>query len=215
MRILTIMDKNKNAVAVFNKWATLYQSKFMDVSLYAETLDFFCDLEGKEASILELACGPGNITKYLLDRNPQLKILGTDLAPNMLALAQNNNPNAVFEILDCRDIALLEQQFDAIMCGFCLPYLSKEETKKLIADVEKILNKNGLLYLSTMEDDYEKSGFKKGSTGDEIFQHFYTLDFLVSILENHHFEVIRTKRIVSINENATATDIVVIAKLRR
>ncbi|GEP51735.1 SAM-dependent methyltransferase [Flavobacterium noncentrifugens] len=208
------MDKNKNAVAVFDKLATLYQSRFMDVSLYAETLDFFCDLAGKDASILELACGPGNITKYLLDRNPQLKILGTDLAPNMLALAKNNNPKGVFEVLDCRDIVLLEQQFDAIMCGFCLPYLSKIETTKLIADATQILNQNGLLYLSTMEDDYEKSGFKKGSTGDAVFQHFYTLDFLVSILEINHFEIIKAKRFFSTSENATATDLVVIAKLR-
>ena len=35
------MDKNKIAVGVFDKLATLYQEKFMDVNLYSDTFDFF------------------------------------------------------------------------------------------------------------------------------------------------------------------------------
>jgi 23S rRNA G2069 N7-methylase RlmK/C1962 C5-methylase RlmI len=46
------------------------------------------------------------------------------------------------------------------MCGFCLPYLSKEEAVKLIRDAAAILNPDGVFYISTMEDDYSKSDFK-------------------------------------------------------
>lgn len=35
------------------------------------------------------------------------------------------------------------------MCGFCLPYLSKEETEKLINDVSRLLNPEGVFYIST------------------------------------------------------------------
>jgi len=208
------MVKSRNAVAVFDKVAELYQSKFMDVSLYGKTLDAFCDLIGEKASVLELACGPGNITKYLLDRHSKLQVLATDLAPNMVKLAKANNPTARFQLLDCRDLAVINMKFDAIMCGFCLPYLSKDETIKLIADAALVLNDNGLLYLSTMEDEYEKSGFKTGSTGDAVFQHFYTLDLLESILVRSHFELVYTERLVSTTENTTVTDLVIIAKLK-
>ena len=63
------MDKTKIAVAIFNKYASEYQDKFMDLALYHDTFDLFCNLLVREnPTILELACGPGNITKYLLKK---------------------------------------------------------------------------------------------------------------------------------------------------
>ena len=56
----------------------------MDVSLYKGALKTFCNLIKKEnAKVLDLACGPGNVTKYLLTEKPNLIVLGIDLATNM------------------------------------------------------------------------------------------------------------------------------------
>src|SRR6218665_64086 len=118
------MDKNQKAVAIFDKLATLYQSKFMDVSMYAVGLDLFCTTVKKEAAVLELACGPGNITRYLLNKRPDLKIMATDLAPNMVTLGKANNHEAEFILLDCRDLLVLNRKFDAVICGFCLPSIN-------------------------------------------------------------------------------------------
>lgn len=178
------MDKNKQAVEIFNKLAQGYQDKFMDVSLYHDSFDVFCNLIKKEdANLLELACGPGNITQYLLKKRPDLTILGTDLAPNMIELAKTNNPKANFQLLDSRNINSLNKTFDAIMCGFCLPYLSKEEAIQLIADASNVLTNDGVFYISTMEDDYSKSEFKKGSSGDQIFMHFHEGAYLTEALK--------------------------------
>ncbi|MES2134212.1 MAG: class I SAM-dependent methyltransferase [Bacteroidota bacterium] len=189
------MDKNKIAVAVFNKMAQVYQDKFMDVNLYDDTFDFFCKaITSKNAEVLELACGPGNITQHLLKKRPDFRILGTDLAPNMIALARINNPGIPFEVMDCREIDKIDRTFNGIMCGFCLPYLAKKETIKLINDAFMLLKPGGVLYLSTMEDDYTKSEFKKGSGGDEIFMHFYRADDLISISEERGFKILNLDR---------------------
>jgi len=45
-------------------------------------------LLNEQAKVLELACGPGNITKCLLSKRPDLEILATDIAPNILELAK-------------------------------------------------------------------------------------------------------------------------------
>ncbi len=207
------MDKTKIAVNIFNKYASDYQNKFMDVNMYANTFDFFCDnIKNKNAEILELACGPGNITKYLLNKRNDFKILSTDLAPNMIELAKINNPQAEFQLMDCRDICKLEKKYDGIMCGFCFPYLSKEEAIKFICDASKILKPNGLLYISTMEDDYNKSGLKKGSQGDEIFMHYHQADYLTEALKNNHFEILNLDRKNSISTDGTETiDLIMIA----
>jgi trans-aconitate methyltransferase len=202
------MDKTKIAVDIFNKLAQHYQDKFMDVSLYAATFDRFCENITKEnAEVLELACGPGNITKYLLTKRPDLKILGTDLAPNMIELAKQNNPQAEFQLLDCRAILSLNKKFDAVMCGFALPYLSKEDAVKLIGDAVQVLNPGGVIYISTMEDDYSKSGLRKGSTGDEIFMHFHEAGYLTEALEGNGLKVLDLQRL----KQDEVVDLVIIA----
>lgn len=208
------MDKNKIAVDVFDKLAMLYQEKFMDVNLYGDTFDFFCDtIKKQNAELLEIACGPGNITKYLLNKRPDLKILGIDLAPCMIELAKINNPTAEFHLLDCRQIGTIAKKFDAIMCGFCLPYLNKNEAIKLLSDASILLNSKGVIYISTMEDDYNKSGFKKGSTGDEIFMHFYQADFLTSILKENNFNILKLDRKeYDIADGTKTTDLIIIAE---
>ena len=196
------MNKNKIAVDIFNKLAQGYQDKFMDVSLYHDSFDIFCSYIKKEkASVLELACGPGNITQYLLKKRPDLNILGTDLAPNMIELAKINNPLANFQLLDSRAITSLNKTYDAIMCGFCLPYLNKEEAIQLIENAAKVLTDNGVIYISTMEDDYSKSDFKKGSSGDEIFMHYHQGDYLTEALKTNGFTTINV-----IRQNYPTTD---------
>lgn len=209
------MDKTKIAVDIFNKHASAYQNKFMDVSMYHDSFDLFCShIKKKGAEILELACGPGNITKYLLDKRPDFKILGTDLAPNMIELAKLNNPSATFQLLDSRNIKTLNKTYDAILCGFILPYLSKEETEQLIKDTALILNSQGVIYISTMEDDYSKSGFKKGSAGDEIYMHYHQSDYLLEFLKNSGFEPIDLQRKIYLGQdNSNTVDLLIIAKL--
>lgn len=207
------MDRSKAAADIFNKHASLYQDKFMDVSLYHDSFIFFCDsIKEEDAEVLELACGPGNITKYLLSRRPDLKIFGIDLAPHMVELAKQNNPSAKFEVMDCRQIKKLNTKYDAIMCGFCLPYLSKEETLKLIFDSSQLLNPNGVIYISTMEDYYSKSGLKKGSQGDEIFMHYHEESYLVKSLGENGFKIEFTDRKNSTSNNEPVVDLILIAK---
>lgn len=188
------MDRSKNAIALFDKLAKLYESKYMNVDLYREGLDLFCgQIPKKNPEILELACGPGNITKYLLQKRPDFKIFGTDLAPNMIALAKANNPEAEFGLMDCRNIKQLAKKYDGIMCGFALPYLSKEEAIQLIADTANLLHPKGILYLSTMSDDYSKSGIEAASTGDKTFVYYHQADYLTKALEENCFKIILSK----------------------
>jgi len=207
------MDKTKVAVEIFNKLAKEYQEKFMNVDAYAPGLDFFCRQIKKEgAEILELACGPGNITRYLLNKRPDFKILGIDLAPNMVSLARINNPTARFEVMDCKTIGSLEKAYDALMCGFCLPYLSKEDALKLIKDAAQLLKPGGVLYLSTMEDDYSKSGLKKGSSGDEMFMHYHEGGYLLKAFKENDFVILDLQRQdYHEKDGSKTTDLVIIA----
>ncbi|MBX7221483.1 MAG: class I SAM-dependent methyltransferase [Blastocatellia bacterium] len=183
------MEKANTAVEVFNKLAETYQEKYMDVQLYHDTFDLFCRrVEKPGAAILEIGCGPGNITRYLLTKRPDFNILGTDLAPRMIELARKNNPGAVFQVWDGRKITCLNQQFDAVLVGFCLPYLTPQEVETLVQDTAHILTPQGVFYLSGMEGNPAQSGLQTSSAGDQVNLHFYEIDWLVQRLTKSGFE---------------------------
>jgi ubiquinone/menaquinone biosynthesis C-methylase UbiE len=186
------MDRYNETFETWNKVASLYQDKFMELDLYNESYDLICDsIAEKNAKILEVGCGPGNITRYLLSKRPEFDIHGIDIAPNMIELARKNNPKASFEVMDCRNISKINQLHDAIICGFCLPYLSPSDSRAFINDCSCLLKDNGLFDISFVEGNPENSGFQTGSSGDRTYFYFYKLDDLRSVLNENNFELIR------------------------
>src|SRR6218665_2040837 len=130
----------------------------------------------------------------------------------MVELAKINNPQAEFEVMDCRKIATLNKKYDAIMCGFCLPYLSKQEAVRLIADAALLLNARGIFYLSTMEDDYSKSGLQPGSTGDQVFMHYHEGGYLTEALTKNGFRINHLQRQDYPAGETKMTDLLIIAE---
>ena len=141
------MNKFKISVKRFDEFATEYTEKFMNIDSYRVHLDKFCDLlENKQPRILELACGPGNVTKYIKKRLQDSEIIAIDLAPRMIDIAIKTVKGVDFRVMDVREINTLNIRFDSIMCSFCLPFLSKEDTFKLISNCSHRLKENGILY---------------------------------------------------------------------
>jgi 2-polyprenyl-3-methyl-5-hydroxy-6-metoxy-1,4-benzoquinol methylase len=200
------MDKYKETFDTWNNIAAIYQDKFMDLNLYNDSYDYICNsVTKRKARLLEIGCGPGNITKYLLSKRPDFDIFGIDIAPNMIELAKVNNPTANFEVMDSRQINNLVTKYDGIICGFCLPYLSTIESNELISNSYHLLNENGLIYLSFVEGDPDKSDFKIGSGGRVYFQ-FHSLDDLKTQLIKTRFEEIEIFK-VKYKTSETAFDL--------
>lgn len=190
------MDKYQETKETWNKIAKIYQDKFMDLDLYNETYDFFCrNINADKAKILEVGCGPGNICKYLLSKHPEFEILGIDNSTNMVELAKANNPNASFIELDARRIHELKKNFDGIICGFVIPYLSSKDFEKFVHDCFNLLNENGLFYLSFVEGNPENSEYKIGSDGSRVYFYYYNLDQLICQLRFCKFEILATYKI--------------------
>lgn len=185
------MDRYQVTIATWNKLANQYQDKFMDLDLYNDTYDRFCMLvEKQQAGILEIACGPGNITRYLLHKRPDFKITATDVAPAMVTLARENNPEADVVLLDCRELSSINKMFDGVVCGFCMPYLTKEDCRKLIQDCADVLSTGGVLYISVIEDDYGNSAMQASSDGQySVFVYYHEAGYLTAFMEENDFGV--------------------------
>jgi trans-aconitate methyltransferase len=190
------MENFDVSVQRFDQFAVEYARRFMDMNEYSDSIDRFCDsIENTQPKILELACGPGNVTRLLKSRFPESQITAIDLAPQMIEIARKSLPEVDFRVMDVRNISTIPGRFDAIMCSFCLPFLSKEDTEKLIVDCAQQLVPGGVLYVSTMEGNEERAGFETNSfSGDaEIYFNYHQQSDLENAFEKSGFEIRQIK----------------------
>lgn len=190
------MENFDISVQRFDEFASEYAQRFMDLSSYSDSIDRFCDwIPGQQPQLLELGCGPGNVTRLLKLRFPESQITAIDLAPKMIEIARKELPEVDFRVMDVRDISIISEKFDAVMCSFCLPFLSKTDAKKLIADCADRLNPGGVFYLSTMEGDETRAGFETTSFSEnaEIYFNYHRQTDLEAVLLQCGFELIQAK----------------------
>jgi ubiquinone/menaquinone biosynthesis C-methylase UbiE len=65
------MDHCANSASTFHKLADRYRDKYMDLTLYDDSYREFCErLRQGRARVLDAACGPGNVSRYLIVRAP-------------------------------------------------------------------------------------------------------------------------------------------------
>jgi SAM-dependent methyltransferase len=206
-------DKSKGAVQVFDKLADLYLEKYFDVSAYHDSLSRWLELLGNQrVRVLELACGPGNLSHHVLSQKPDWQWLGIDLAPRMIELARKLNPGAQFEVMDVRAIRALKRRFDAAIIGFCFPYLDRAEVQTLLQDLNSLLEPGAFVYISTEEGLYETSKWVTGSRGDRVFMHYYTEPDLRECLTAAGFNTCEVYRQSATVNGRTIADLILLAQ---
>ena len=181
------MDPYKETFHTWNKLADVYRERFMDFDLYHGTYDTLCSFLPKNAKVLELGSGPGIIGKYLYDKRSDLQLLLTDVAPNMVKAIRKEVPKARTQVLDVRKLDSLHENFDAVIAGFVLPYLSEEDILKLMEVLQKNILPQGSIYLSFVPGKHSDSGFISGSTGDRTYFWYHSEDAVKNILKRHGF----------------------------
>lgn len=210
------MDPLKATINTFDKYAVEYEDKYMNYGPYVDTYGPLSDLLSADACILDAACGPGNIAKFLLQEFPDRTLHGIDLSAKMVARARLNNPAATFDVMDCRQISSLTQMFDSIVAGFCLPYLSREDVSTFISDARALLNADGILYISFMEGDYAASGLQTRNNIDWVCTYYHDTDLLVDNLNKAGFGIIDIVRKMFARDNEPdATDVFIYARVSR
>lgn len=209
-----IMQSAAENSKTWNKLVDWYDQTFMHDTRYQHCYDRFLELLGaSESSVLEIGCGPGNIAKYMLDSNSNLKWTGIDYAPAMVERATENCPQAQFSVLDGREVKAWRNKFDALMLGFCLPYFSPAELCDVLPAWLKRVNAGGLVYLSFVEGDPARSGTHVNGNGDAIDFYYYTSETIEQALKDCSATVVFSDKIIYPKaENKTEVHSIMLAR---
>ena len=115
--------------AVFSRHAAAYQRRLEEIMAHDEARGRLRAIELVDAQpgmrVLDLACGPGTLSQRLaLDVSPGGEVVGVDLAPGMIELADAAGiPNSRFEVMDIEQLSFADASFDAAVCGHGLQFV--------------------------------------------------------------------------------------------
>jgi SAM-dependent methyltransferase len=98
--------------------------------------------------VLDLACGPGNVSRRLVDQD--LRVTGVDIAPGMLELARTDVPEAAFVRGDLEQLPFADGSFDAAICGHGYQFVA--DPLRALRDARRVLRLDGRLAASVPAD---------------------------------------------------------------
>ncbi len=205
------------SVATFNRLADRYAEKYFHLDMYDPYLERFVKrIASQGASVLDVACGPGNVSAYLAKVRPDLKLIGIDLAEGMVKQARLRVPSAEFLVMDCRHIGDLERVLDASAFAFGLSYLTDDDAIRFFSSLNAILADTAMLYLSTITGEPNWSGFETSSSGDRVYIVYRSVGDVVSMVERAGYRVDFMEVIASpANASKSTQDLILIAQRAR
>ena len=175
----------KNTTYIYDIIADKYYETFRGEN---EFLPKFSVMLPKKAKILDIGCGVGEDTKFLIKKN--FDVVSVDGSKKMLAIARRNVPNHKFHLADMRSKKYRPKSFDGIVAAFSLIHLTKKESKSLINNFSIWLKENGMLYLALQEGSGEKNVMEPFEPNERVFINFYEEDEINGVLLSSGFSII-------------------------
>jgi len=126
---------------VFDERAPTYDESTMHRAVAAAVAEFV-DLEGVGV-VLDAATGTGLVLRAIARRAPELRLIGVDISPGMLAIAQAELSTAEWCATDASTIPLPDGSVDLITCVTALHIIP--DVDRAAAEWRRVLRGNGRL----------------------------------------------------------------------
>jgi ubiquinone/menaquinone biosynthesis C-methylase UbiE len=112
--------------------------------------------EIKDGVILDVGCGPGQITRRLGKANPKFNVIGVDLSANMIEgakilAAEENVQNVEFRIGNVENLPFEDDTFDLVVTQGSL--LCWENPVKGIKELYRVAKKGSYIYIRDLRRD--------------------------------------------------------------
>jgi len=141
-------------------------------------------------SVLDVGCGGGQDSKFLAANG--MKVLGIDIAKEMIAKAQRLVPQAKFKVMDLYKMPN-NKKYDGIWCTRVFHHISLKEQDKFLNKLNSLLKIGGLLYITVAVSD-KKNDYEAFDSGhNNLLKKRLTPTSFKKLLEAHNFKLIGFK----------------------
>jgi ubiquinone/menaquinone biosynthesis C-methylase UbiE len=95
-----------------------------------------------ETTVLDLCCGSGQATQFLIKRSHH--VIGLDASPLSLQRAQKNVPEAVFMEGWAEAMPFADQEFDIVHTSVALHEMKPDQLRQILQEVYRVLKPGGI-----------------------------------------------------------------------
>ena len=167
-----------NLKDTYNKIAKDWAKDHYADTWWVEGTNKFISFLKQGSHVLDVGCGTGVKSKYLLDHG--LKVDGIDFSESMIEIARREVPGASFSVVDITDLGGVHASFDGILAQAVLLHIPKEKIVGVLSGLRDKLKAGGYLYIAVKEkkeDEHEEGVVKENDYGYEYerFFSYYTL----------------------------------------
>jgi SAM-dependent methyltransferase len=114
----------------------------------------FVEQVGGLGLIADIGCGPGHVAAYMHELGAQ--VVGIDLSPEMVAIAQQRSPDISFEQGSMLALAQPDASWGGIVALYSLIHLPQDERPRALAEFHRVLRPGGLLLLAFHMGDEQR-----------------------------------------------------------
>ncbi|MBD2037517.1 class I SAM-dependent methyltransferase [Leptolyngbya sp. FACHB-321] len=146
-----------------------------------------------ETSVLDLCCGSGQATKFLVERS--CHVTGLDASPLSLQRAQKNVPQANYVEAFAEAMPFPDNQFDVVHTSVALHEMESQQLQQILKEVHRVLRPDGVFTLV----DFHKPTNPLFVPGLSLFLLLFETETawtlinsdLVTLLETAGFQLVR------------------------
>lgn len=178
--------------ATYNRIAEDWFKDHHEDTWWIEGTDKFVSLLKPGSLVLDVGCGTGVKSQYLLDKG--LKVIGIDFSEKMIEIAKREVPGATFHVADIKDLSGLQETFDGVLAQATLLHIPKAEAGDVVKGLRDKLNNGGYLYIAVKEkreNGKEEEILKEDDYGYEYerFFSYFTLPEIKKYISDAGMEV--------------------------
>ncbi len=153
-------------------------------------LGWFAEQAPKDQKILEIGCGPGEISGFLAGRGASC--IGTDISPRMIENARRYFPAAAYEVRDFFNLGFADNSFTRIVAYYAIVNLTMEEIERAFTEVRRVLAPGGLFlftfHIFEHEDRTDVAGFM--APENALTFYYFKVDEMKELVQRLGFQVI-------------------------
>lgn len=208
------MDKSLSAVKVYDKIAEKYTEIFFKDFSDKTELNLFLSYLPHGAKILDVGCGPGNITQYFLQKGFDCE--GIDLSQGMIKMAKKRVPEGNFKVADLRKLDYPENSFDALIAAYSFMHIPQQDTRKTLKGFKRILKPRGIFFLIVKEGKGERFLKEPLDSSEKCYVKLWQIPEALRLLRDLHFDILYEGRGKSITKGELRYDkIFILARNRK
>ncbi len=128
-------------------YAEAFADDLPELAVDCQVLDLVVQRTARGETVLDLGCGPGQVGEYLGRRG--IRMVGIDLAFQMLLVARQRTGNRCLAVGDMRSIPLRTASLSAVVAFYSVHHLPRPALRTALAEIRRVLKPAGLLVIAT------------------------------------------------------------------